>query len=76
MRNVKIRGIEFPSANEAIQHANASGCGEVISICGKILVVAESEADRLARIGMEFAYLTDVEMPDGSVKTVSIPVND
>jgi len=30
------------------------------------LVVARREADRLAEAGIEFAYLCDHEMPDGT----------
>jgi hypothetical protein len=75
-KNVTISGIEFPNANEAIQHTEASGRGSAISIGDKVLVVEQAEADRLAIAGVEFAYLVDHEMPDGSHRIMTIPVND
>ena len=75
MRDIEITGIEFKSADEAIQHASASGRGEPILIGGKHLVVEQAEADRLAAEGVQFAYLCVHEMPDGSTRVVTIPVN-
>jgi hypothetical protein len=73
---IEIKGLEFENADEALQHINASGCGVAISIGGKALVVEQAEADRLAAAGIEFAYLVDHEMPDGSWRIMTIPVND
>lgn len=75
-KNVRISGMEFADANEAIQHTEASGRGEAISVGGKVLVVEQAEADRLTSIGVEFAYLVDHEMPDGSHRIMTIPVNE
>jgi hypothetical protein len=73
---IRIIGIEFENADEAIQHINASGHGVAISIGGKVLVVEQAEADRLAARRIEFAYLVDHEMRDGSWRIMTIPVND
>jgi hypothetical protein len=73
---IEIKGLEFENADEAIQHINASGRGVAISIGGKALVVEQAEADRLAARRIEFAYLVDHEMPDGSWRIMTIPVND
>jgi hypothetical protein len=73
---IEIKGIEFENADEAIQHLTASGHGVAISIGGKVLVIEQPEADRLAERRIEFAYLVDHEMPDGSWRIMTIPVND
>jgi len=39
------------------------------------MVVPQSDCDRLAASGVEFAYLFDHEMPDGSYRIVTVPVN-
>ena len=45
----------------------APRCGvESILLDGKWLVVTSHEADRLAKARIEFAYLCDHEMPDGT----------
>ena len=44
-------------------------------IAGRCFVVDQSEADRLAAAGVEFAYLCDHELPDGTSRIVTIPVN-
>lgn len=76
MKTIHIEGIEFPNANEAIQHTYASGRGEAITVGGKYLVVELAEAHRLAAAGVAFAYLHVIEHPDhphGLV--VTVPVN-
>ena len=73
---IKFHATEFATADEAIQWANASGKGEVVLLDGKNYVMEQSEADRLAAAGVEFAYLCDHEMPDGEHRIVTIPVND
>ena len=74
--DITIKGIEFESGHEAIQHTYASGRGEVIRIGGRLFVVEKAEADRLAAEGVEFAYLVDHELPDGTEQVMTIPVND
>ena len=75
-RNVTISGAEFGSANETIQHTEASGRGEAIRVGGKVLVVEQAEADRLAAAGVEFAYLEVHKAADGTERIMTIPVND
>jgi len=75
MKNIEINGIEFPTADEAIQHADASGRGEAIAVGGRHLVVEQAEADRLAAAGVSFAYLCVHELPDGGTRVVTVPVN-
>ncbi len=72
---IEIRGIEFATAAEAIQHGDAIGIGEAITIGGKVLLVYPAEAERLANLGVEFAYLVDHEMPDGTHRIMTVPVN-
>lgn len=72
--SVEITGIEFKTADEAIQHADAGG-GHAISVWGRYLVVKKAEADRIAARGVEFAYLHVHEMPDGSERIVTVPIN-
>jgi hypothetical protein len=39
------------------------------------MVVDQSDAHRLEAASVEFAYLHDHEMPDGSYRIVTVPVN-
>ena len=73
---MRIKGIEFTNAREAIQQAQASQHGKAITVDGKVLVVEQAEADRLASAGIEFAYLVEHQMPDGKHRIMTIPVND
>lgn len=75
MKSIEINGIEFPTADEAIQHTDASGRGEAIAVGGKHLVVERAETDRLAAAGVLFAYLFVHETPDGGTRVVTVPVN-
>ncbi len=76
MTTIQVRGIEFDNANDALQETNASGRGQVILVGGKYLVVEPAEAERLETAGLPFAHVCDHEMPDGSFRIVTIPVND
>jgi hypothetical protein len=73
--SIEFTGIEMGSDDEAIQYADAGG-GVAISVAGGSFVVTRAEAERLAEAGVEFAYLCDHEMPDGSHRIVTVPVND
>src|SRR5262245_37791489 len=53
---IRLRGLQFPTARDAVRHAQAGGGGEAIHLGGKNLVVAEGDADRLAAAGVSFAY--------------------
>lgn len=73
--SIQFKAIEFPTAHEAIQWTNASGKGEAILLGGKNYVAEQTEIDRLAAAGVEFAYLCDHEMPDGTHRIITVPVN-
>ena len=72
---INVQAIECESNSEAIQHASASGRGEAILLGGKPMVVPQADCDRLAAAGVEFAYLCDHELADGSHRIVTVPVN-
>jgi hypothetical protein len=60
---------------DALQWAD-SGQGEAVLIAGhKPMVVPQTDLDRLAAAGAEFAYLYDHEMTDGSYRIVAVPCN-
>lgn len=76
MATIEFTAFEFESAGEALQHAEADRRGVPISCGDKYLVVEQVDADRLAAGGVEFAYLVDHEMPDGTFRIMTIPIND
>ncbi len=80
MATIEFPAIEFEYAGEALQqsegHTDGSGQGRAILCDGKHLVVEEPECDRIEAAGVEFAYLVDHEMPDGTFRIMTIPVND
>lgn len=71
---IEYEAIEFQTADEAIQWTEASGKGVAILLDGP-KVVEQEDVDRLAAAGVEFAYLHDHEMPDGTHRIVTVPVN-
>ncbi|MCK6458173.1 MAG: hypothetical protein L6Q92_16795 [Phycisphaerae bacterium] len=71
---IEYQAIDFETAHEAIQWTEASGKGVAILLDGP-KVVSQDDADRLAAAGVEFAYLHDHEMPDGTHRIVTVPVN-
>lgn len=74
---ITFEAIEFDTADEAIQHYYASGYGDaVISLGRKYYVTTRAEADRIAAAGIEFAYVFDHDMPDGTKRIMTVPVND
>ena len=73
---IEFQAIEFDTADEATQHYYASGYGDaVIMLDGKYYVTRKAEADRLAAAGVEFAYVFDHDMPDGTNRIITVPVN-
>jgi hypothetical protein len=72
---ISYEAIEFETASEAIQHTDASGRGVAIRVRGQAMVVDQNDAHRLEAAGVEFAYLHNHEMPDGSYRFVTVPVN-
>jgi hypothetical protein len=67
---IEFEAVEFPSANEAIQHSFANRQSEAILLVGKNLVVSQEDADRLNAAGVSFAYLCD-----DAGQIVTVPVN-
>src|SRR5260370_29908690 len=65
-----LKFLEFPSAIEAVQHATTNG-GKAIRIRARNLVASEPDAQFLAALGIEFAYLCD-----HNGRIVTVPVND
>lgn len=76
MKTITFKAIEFDTASEAIQWTYASGHGEAVLLDGQHYAMERDEAECLAAAGIEFAYLCDHEMPDGSHRIVTVPVND
>ena len=72
---INFKALDFETADEAVQHTFASGDGVAIRLRGRPLVVLQEDADRLNAAGVEFAYLHDHEMPDGTHRVVTVPVN-
>jgi hypothetical protein len=74
---IEFEGIEFPTASEALQHANADPrMDTAILLGGKHYAVAKRTAEQLQGQGIAFAYLGDHQMPDGTWRIVTVPVND
>jgi hypothetical protein len=73
---ITIQGVECESMSDALQWADASGQGEAVVIEGHgPMVVPQSDLDRLAEAGVGFAYLFNHEMPDGTFRIITVPVN-
>ncbi len=72
-REIKLQATEHRSAHEALQHLEVSGDDRAISVGDKYLTLSQAEADRLAAMGVEFAYLIH-HRPTGRIMT--IPVNE
>ena len=75
MTTIDIHAIECESMSDALQWADASGQGEAVLLDGKPMVVPQDDCDRLQAASVEFAYLCNHEMPDGSYRIVTVPVN-
>jgi hypothetical protein len=72
---IAIQAIECESKCDALQWADASGQGEAVMLDGTPMVISQADLDRLAAAGVEFAYLCNHEMPDGSFRILTVPVN-
>jgi len=70
-REITIRATEHRSPHEAIQHLAVSGDDHAIAIGDKYLTLKQTEVDRIAATGVEFAYLVDHHG-----KIMTIPIND
>ncbi len=72
---ITIKGIESPTASEAVQHTESRGFGKAIQIGGKNIVVDEAEARRLESEGHAFSYLHVKDHPNHPCGVlVSVPV--
>ena len=71
---IKVTGIEFDTADEAIRHAKATG-RVAVRLGGEVMVVQRAEAHRLDEAGVPFAYLNAAPMGDGSERIVTVPVH-
>jgi len=72
---IEFQAIEFETVPEALQWTDGGECGVAVRLGGKNYVMDRVEADRLAAAGVEFAFLHDHQMPDGSRRFVTVPVN-
>jgi hypothetical protein len=63
-----LKFLEFASAIGAIQHATANG-GKAIRMAGRNLVASEPDAQFLAALGADFAYLCE---HNGRIVTVPV----
>ena len=72
---IPIHASEFETAREAIQHAHTTRGDKAILLHGRNMVVSQQDADRLAAARIEFAYLFDHRMPDGTPRIMTVPVN-
>jgi hypothetical protein len=75
MKTINIHAVECESMSDALQWADASGQGEAVLLDGKPMVVPQDECYRLETVGVEFAYLHNHEMPDGSHRIITVPIN-
>ena len=73
---IEFTAIEFDNADEAIQHTYADPRdGVAVLLGGKHYVMQKTEAERLAAVGVAFAYLFDHDLPDGRNIIMTVPVN-
>jgi hypothetical protein len=63
-----LKFLEFPSAAEAVQYATKNG-GKAIRMAGRNLVASEPDAQFLAALGADFAYLCE---HNGRIVTVPV----
>ncbi len=73
--DITYQSIECESMGDALQWADASGQGEAVLIGGEPMVVPQADCYRLEEAGIEFAYLHNHQLPDGSYRIVTVPVN-
>ena len=74
MQQITIHALLCDSLHDAIQMADASGLGEPVLI-DKPMGVPQADLDRLAVAGVEFATLHNHQMPGGSYRIMTVPVN-
>lgn len=57
------------------QQFYAADIDDAIKVIGKYIGVMRDEAQRLESMRIEFSYLQDHTMPDGSYRIMTAPVN-
>jgi hypothetical protein len=72
MKTMQIKAVACDSACDAIQWADASGQGEAVLMEGGHFVVPQSECNRMAVAGVEFAYVHYSEAHD---RIMTVPIN-
>jgi hypothetical protein len=72
-KEIAFRAYEFNNAHEAIQHAAERG--EAVLVFGRHMVVDSATLDMLYNARVEFAHLCDHEMPDGTHRIITVPVD-
>jgi hypothetical protein len=70
---IRFRAREFKNARDAMQYADIAG-GRAILLGLGTYVVSEDDATRLGAAGVEFAFLCEFELPDGTPRVMTIPV--
>ena len=65
----------FHAERPSEQRRRSATDDHVISIGGRYFAVDREEANRLEEAGVPFAYVHDYPMPDGTYRTVTVPVN-
>ena len=69
MDEIRVEGVRFAEAREAVTHARMYGA-DAIRFAGRILVVEREEAVRLERENFAFAYLCEFKG-----RIVTVPAN-
>ncbi|MCB9858481.1 MAG: hypothetical protein H6818_22615 [Phycisphaerales bacterium] len=72
---IEYDAIEFATAAEAVQWANADGRCRAITIDGKHAVVSVADCERLEAAHVPFAYRHAMRRGDGVEVIASIPIN-
>jgi len=72
---IEYEAIEFATAAEAVQYADAAGRGRAITIDGKHAVVSVADCDRLEVARIPFAHRGAVRRGDGTEVIVAISIN-
>lgn len=76
IQGICVKGTTYETAQEAIEWAEQRGdWARAISADGGYAVVEECEAHRLEAAGIQFAYIHNVALPDGSRRIVTVPIN-
>lgn len=68
---------KFKTADEAFQAYYAGGRGDLIILhARKYFLMTKAQARKLEGTVIPFFYVFDRELPDGSHRIITVPVND